>query len=293
MAKMRQAMQSGPTTVLLHAHERRREGDTFTYDLALLSCDGCVLERWTGLRLRAVEDLKRATAWPAALLSPWLERKAEELIPGAEVCVVVEESNRAAVAASRTGILPVAAGILPADTTGAGSPGDRQDAYPTTPLRRSDAAMRQAADSPWPVRRRPDGRPEMEGRNVSASHAGRLTLAVAGQGTVGCDIEPVMARPAAAWKDLVGEERFRLAELISAEAHEDLDTAATRVWTAGECLKKAGAMVGAPLVLDASKPDGWVVLSSGHWSIATCVAPVGDGEGAERMAVAVLTGRAG
>ena len=37
MAKMRQAIQSGPTTFLLHARERRREGDTFTYDLALLT----------------------------------------------------------------------------------------------------------------------------------------------------------------------------------------------------------------------------------------------------------------
>jgi len=103
----------------------------------------------------------------------------------------------------------------------------------------------------------------------------------------------VSARPATVWKKLLGEDRFRLAELISSEAHEDFDTAATRVWAAGECLKKAGAMVGAPLVLDASKPDGWVVLSSGHWSIATCVPPVGDAAGSMQMAVAVLAERAG
>ncbi len=52
-------------------------------------------------------------------------------------------------------------------------------------------------------------------------------------------------------------------------------------------------MVGAPLALDPSKPGGWVVLSSGHWSIATCVPPVGEEEGTEQMAVAVLAGRAG
>ena len=76
--------------MLLHARERRREQETFTYDLELLSCDGCVLERWIGLRLRAVEDLKRTTAWPVALLSPWLERKAEECMPGAEISVALE-----------------------------------------------------------------------------------------------------------------------------------------------------------------------------------------------------------
>ena len=272
MKKMREAMQAGPTKFLLHARERRQEGDTFTYDLELLSCDGCVLERWTGLRLRAVEDLKRTTPWPAGLLSPWLERKTEELIPGAAVSVAVEETQ-------------VGRGVLtpPSDVLS-----DRGAVRTPRPTTSSDSAMQHAADSPWPVRRRSDGRPEMAGRNVSASHAGRLTLAVAGQGAVGCDIEPVAARTAAVWEDLLGADRFRLAGLISAEAHEDFDTAATRVWAAGECLKKAGAMVGASLVLDASKPDGWVVLSSGHWSIATCVPPVREGDGAKPMAVAVL-----
>jgi len=131
----------------------------------------------------------------------------------------------------------------------------------------------------------------MEGRKVSASHAGRFTLAVAGQRTVGCDIEPVAARPPSAWRDLLGEDRYQVARLISREASEDFDAAATRVWAAGECLKKAGGMVGAPLVLGASKPDGWVELSSGHWHLATCVPPVGGGEGETRMEVAVLAGR--
>jgi len=102
-AKMRQAIQNGPTTFLLHARERRHEGDTFTYDLSLLSCDGCVLERWTGLRLRAVEDLKRESAWPAALLSPWLERKAEELIPGALISVAVEEAKQSSADGRKVG----------------------------------------------------------------------------------------------------------------------------------------------------------------------------------------------
>jgi enediyne polyketide synthase len=113
-----------------------------------------------------------------------------------------------------------------------------------------------------------------------------LTLAVAGNGPLACDIEPVAARTATVWRDLLGADRFQLAGLISAEVREDFDTAATRVWAAGECLKKAGAMVGAPLVLDASKPDGWVVLSSGRCSIATCVPSVEGGP--ERLTIAVL-----
>jgi enediyne polyketide synthase len=284
-AREKMARTEGTPVLLLHAREQRREQDTFTYDLELLSCDGCVLERWVGLRLRAVEPMKRRGAWPGNLLGPYLERRIGELIPGSDVSVAVD--SEVGQASRLPGEHVSASREFPSASPTEG----RRDARPTLPVR-SDATMQAALDSPWPIRRRPDGKPEAAGgRAVSASHAGTLTLAVAGSGPLGCDIEPVVARTAALWLDLLGAERFRLAELLAAEVGEDFDTAATRVWAAGECLKKVGAMVGAPLVLDASKPDGWVVLSSGHWSIATCVPPVRDADGAVPMAVAVLAGR--
>ena len=128
-----------------------------------------------------------------------------------------------------------------------------------------------------PRRRRCDGKPEVAGPGVpavSASHTGDLTLAVAGCGPIGCDVEPVTVRALSVWRDLLGPERFALVERISVQSGEELNTAATRVWSAGECLKKAGKASGAPLVLAESTPDGWVLLQSGDLLTATYVASI-------------------
>ena len=117
------------------------------------------------------------------------------------------------------------------------------------------------------------------------AHAGDLTLAVAGQGPVGCDVQPVSARHASVWQDLLGPERFQLAEVVAQERAEDQDTAATRVWSATECLKKAGAMMGGPLVLSYTTQDGWVLLPSGPLVTATYVAQVRGTEGILVLAV--------
>src|SRR5205085_947872 len=124
------------------------------------------------------------------------------------------------------------------------------------------------------IMRRPDGSPEVVGCpdvTVSAAHAGDLTLAVAGEGRLACDLEPVTARPAALWRDLLGPERLTLAESLARQRREDLDTAATRVWCAAECLRKAGLPVGAPL--SAAPGDGHdggaALLASGGRPVAT------------------------
>ena len=113
-------------------------------------------------------------------------------------------------------------------------------------------------------------------------------MAVAARSPVGCDIEVVSTRPPAIWSDLLGIERFKLAEVISREAQETLDVAATRVWTSVECLKKAGAGIAAPLVFDGAAPNAWVLLASGELKIASCVVQR-DGE-KDDLAIALLTG---
>jgi hypothetical protein len=113
-------------------------------------------------------------------------------------------------------------------------------------------------------------------------------MAVAGRAPVGCDLELVMTRPSEIWCDLLGVERFKLAQVISREAQDQLDHAATRVWTSAECLKKAGAGMVAPLVFVSASPDGWVSLASGEFRIASCVVKT-DGE-KEDLAIALLTG---
>jgi enediyne polyketide synthase len=153
----------------------------------------------------------------------------------------------------------------------------------------SDRAIGRAAGVRVPVRRRPDGRPEVLDLPlaVSAAHCGELTLGVAGLGPLGCDLERVTPRPASLWRDLLGADGHRLAGEIAREAGEELDAAATRVWSARECLRKAGMPHDAPLVIGSAAPDGWVVLSSGALRVPTIILRVREGDA---VAAAVLAG---
>ncbi|MER6910161.1 type I polyketide synthase [Streptomyces sp. NPDC000594] len=232
------------------ATERHRDGDTYTYDIAVRTGDGAIVERWEGLRLRAVRKGDGAGPWAAPLLGPYLERTVEELT-GVRVAVAVEP--------------------------GTGS--DRRS--------RTAAAARRALGRPVTLRYRPDGRPEPDtGGTLSAAHCGELTLCVAADTTVACDAETVTARPAGEWDALLGDHA-PLARLIAKETGETPDTAATRVWTALECLQKAGLTAGAPLGLAPGEPTGWTVLTSGELRIATLVTSVRGTAGP--LALAVLT----
>jgi enediyne polyketide synthase len=229
--------------LLLHAREVKREGDTFYYDLELLGENGSVLEQWEGLCLRKVADIPRRRAWPASLLGPYLERRLQELVPGANVSVALERGAT------------------------------------------SSVVLERALGRPVTLRHRADGKPEItEELAVSLAHAGELTLAVTATGPVGCDLEAVTSRDAAVWRDLLGPDGFQLAELIAGQ--EDLNVAATRVWSAIECLKKSGATTGVPLVLASTGQDGWVLLCSGAHTIATYCTEVRDVS--DRLIVGVI-----
>jgi enediyne polyketide synthase len=146
---------------------------------------------------------------------------------------------------------------------------------------------------PGEIRHRPDGRPETgEGTGVSRSHAGGLVLSVTGEGRIGCDLQTVDERTEEVWRDLLGPERSRLAELIVRERGEAFGAAATRVWSAVDSLVKAGAPQGAPLVLEGGGleggvDDGWLLLRSGELRIGTLLAPVRELAGPAALAVLV------
>ncbi|HEV2448751.1 MAG TPA: SDR family NAD(P)-dependent oxidoreductase, partial [Candidatus Sulfopaludibacter sp.] len=141
--------------------------------------------------------------------------------------------------------------------------------------------------------RRPDGKPVSNGIQLSRAHAGNLTMTVTSGAPVGCDCEPVASRTASVWRDLLGPGGFALAELVSREAAEDLDHAATRVWCAVESMKKAGARQDLGIVLATPEEhlaaqSGWVVLGAGASRIATLIAPVAGFS--DPVAFAVLVG---
>ena len=154
--------------------------------------------------------------------------------------------------------------------------------------------------------RRPDGKPEVGNHafvvraesgdtlaatcEVSAAHARDVTLAVAGPGKVACDIEPSTAHRADVWRDLLGAERWTLAQFLAHETGQSETEAATRTWVASECLTKAGVVSTTPLVLGETPPDSrTVVLHSDQFAIVTLV--LADRMRPEPFVLGVLTRR--
>jgi enediyne polyketide synthase len=238
--------------LFVHAQEIERFANGFVYDVELTDIEGRVRERWVRLQLRTVNGADFKGPWPEGLLTPYVERCLMELIPGASVSVVFERDQ-------------------------------------TLVRRERSTRAIESALGAGCVIRRVNGKPETcDGRKVSASHSGNLTMAVSARVPVGCDLELVARRPPEIWRDLLGAERFKLAEVVSREAQETLDVSATRVWTAVECLKKAGAGMAAPLVFTCVAPNGWLLLESGELKIASGVIQ-SEGE-QEDLAIALLTG---
>jgi enediyne polyketide synthase len=225
--------------VIAHASERWQKGNTYCYDLELRSSSGTILEYWKGLRFHKVDDAKTQD-WPDPLASALLEWRVRRATPSSRVFAAFEREIN--------------------------SNEDRRC--------RSERAIQRALDAPWPVRWRSDGKPLVDtSLCVSAAHSNGLTLAVAAPQLVACDIEPIRTRSDVMWRDLLGDERWSLARLIASQAQEDLQTAATRVWTAVEALMKADILRDGPLVLlsaSVDKQDG-VALAAPGATISTSV----------------------
>ncbi len=252
VAKISGSLNGHAGALFIRAQEREHFGNDFIYDIELTDTEGRLRERWERLHLRAISGADFNGPWPEGLLAPYVERCLLELVPGTNVSIAFEHDQTS----------------------------DRRE--------RSTRAIESALGTGCVIRRA-DGRPEScDGRNVSASHSGDLTMAVAGHAHVACDLEVVATRSPTIWSDILGVERFKLAEIISRETQETLDEAATRVWTAIECLKKAGAGTDAPLVFVSAAPHGWILLACGELRISSGVIKR-DGE-REDLAIALLTG---
>ncbi|HEU4710330.1 MAG TPA: type I polyketide synthase [Pyrinomonadaceae bacterium] len=249
------AASDGPRVV--RARERFADGNTFVYDLVVTESDGTPCERWEGLSLKAVSRRSTNAAWISSLLTPYLERRVRELMPASEMSVAL-----------------------------------LQDAAMDLP-KRSAAAFSALLDPSAVILRRPDGKPEVtDGSSVSAAHRDDLTFAVASPGRIGCDLEQVMRRSPSAWRMLIGDDGMSLVQLIQRQVGENSETAATRVWSAKECLKKVGAMANAPLVFVSASEDGWVTLSSGLFTIVTYRTQIRDHGGGFVFAMLASAGHA-
>ncbi|PSL52761.1 enediyne polyketide synthase [Saccharothrix carnea] len=241
--------------VVLDARERSQDGDSYTYDIDVRDPDGRLVERWEGLVLRAVRKRDGAGPWTPTMLGSYLERSLERVLGGSRAVVVEPDPTDA------------------------------------TPERRAQTALAlgRALDRPVEVRYRPDGKPEVDGAEVSASHSAGVTFAVAAAGgTIGVDVEEAVARAEEDWTALLGDDLIAVRDLLTTEAGETAAISGTRVWSALECLRKTGSTTQA-LTVDRVHPDGWAVLSTGDAKVATWVTTIVDRS--EPVVFAVLVGK--
>ena len=214
----------------LHATERSQDGDTYVYDLDVRDPAGTLVERWEGLRLRAVRKQDGTGPWLAACSAPtW--------------------NGAPSSTAGRPPAVRRATRRLPAPRP---AQADRRE--------QTARALRLGAGRAITVRYRPDGKPEVDGGiEVSSSHGAGVDL------RGGRRRRPSAAtsrwsrsRSAAGVGRSARRGRFALARLLAAERGEELSLAATRVWGALECLRKAGLAIAGL----AGRPTrtGWVVL---------------------------------
>ncbi|MFN9174669.1 MAG: polyketide synthase dehydratase domain-containing protein, partial [Synechocystis sp.] len=197
------------------AIEREHDGDRFIYDLWVTTESGTILEIWQGLTLQIIQQKPLESTWLPALLPPYLERHLRENIP------LVNKSHLSL--------------IFDQDGT-------------VEPRIRSDRALTSLTVSKELINRRLDGKPDnINGQFVSVSHCQDLTLAIAANTPLACDLEIITPRNPELWEDLLGQEILALAQFLARETDENFDTIATRLWAAKECLKKVGAIPNAHL----------------------------------------------
>jgi enediyne polyketide synthase len=227
--------------VLLDARERSQDGDSYVYDIDVLNPSGELVERWQGLTLRAVRKKDPSGPWVPSMLSGYLERALEQVLGGSRAVVVEPDP--------------------------AGGEADRRA--------QTELAASRAIGAPVTVRHRPDGKPELDGASISASHGAGVSLVVTGAGLLGCDVETVVHRTAEDWAGLLGDGLSRVRDLVVRDSGEDADVASTRVWSALECLRKIGTTT-RDLTVERVEQNGWVVLSAGNARIATWVTTLND-----------------
>lgn len=258
----------------VHGREVESRGRNLVWNLDVVLDDGTVVERWRGLELRAVGELRLAPGVAPALLGPYLERRLADLLPSSDLRVAVSQGG------------PRGA---PRD------PNDNEDLEARR--RRSARTVSSAIGHEVELVRRPDGKPEAVGEDllIGLAHGAGATLAVVAGAVVGgtgvskslglgCDLELVTDRSDETWRDLLGE-RFPLVNWLVSETGESRNRAATRLWTVIESLRKAGLPADAPLVFRRATDDGWVLFGAGDRTLATVVLPAAAGSAPRVVAV--------
>ena len=207
------------------ATERSRDGDTYVYDIALRDAGGEVVERWEGLRLRAV----RKTGRPGPVGRAAARRRTWSV---------------------RVGDLLGARGRRHGGARRLAAPDEDADRGAARP----DGGRRRPRPRPPGRDRLPPGRPAGGRRVTGASpraHGAGLTLARRRRpARSGCDVEPVAHRSEAGLAGPARRRTPRLAALLAAERRRGLRHRRDPGLDArSSACRRPGCAPGAPLTL--------------------------------------------
>jgi enediyne polyketide synthase len=226
----------------VHAMERSADGDNLVYDLRIENADGEICEHWEGLHLRAVAAIEAHAPWPLALLAPYLERRARQILEREDLKIGLARDSTNMRAHTNENLLREMHG--------------------------PDAALTH----------RPDGRPEVTGVpgpvSVSISHSCEFTLLISAASAAGCDLERVADREPADWEQLLGAEHFTLAQQLASASGASIHQAATQIWALKEGLRKAGACFTQPVSFISCSAGNWASFFAGTFQCATVHAQV-------------------
>ncbi|MCA9186317.1 MAG: SDR family NAD(P)-dependent oxidoreductase, partial [Planctomycetales bacterium] len=219
------------------AVEQWDDGEKLCYDVEVVTSDGRLRERWTGLTLQRVGNVKSPSEMPSVVWGTHIQRRIEE----------------------RVGAL-VQVQIL-----------NRQSATEMSQRQQLEEAVSFALGRPRQILHRPDGKPEICGSDeqISISHSDDMSMVVVSRGRIGCDVESVVARDPIVWEEMLGQEYSALVASVTRSTGEPIDVVATRIWCVIESVKKCGLLGSLSITFDEPHGDEWVLFHCGKFAIPT------------------------
>ena len=117
------------------------------------------------------------------------------------------------------------------------------------------------------VFRRLDGRPMLKsGKYYSRSYSSGNSVSIMADDVVSCDMERITARERGSWELLLGG-RTGMLKRISEAMNEDFDAAASRIWSAMECIRKSGLTLFSQLSIGAKDSPAIIYFNCGEHRI--------------------------
>ena len=285
-------------------------GGEYVWDVQAVDTDGRPVASWTGLRLRDAGPLQRDEPWSPMLLAVYLERgvAALGLDPELRITVRAGHPRQAAGIPVRSGSsgsngVPGATGNVAREV-----PGASETAPPAASRQEAVAGIYAIASGPAATGGGAGGGGAQlgsvlypaagAGGRARRSHLDGLTLIVDGAFPAACEWDAAdggrNADGSEKWADDLGPGFGALRRELLEHCDEPAALVDARIWTAAQCLSKAGRRSGQrPLVGETGAEPGpggagdgrWVLLRSGDAAIASTIVEIAGISGPVAVAI--------